>query len=76
MVRINATFAIMRVFFCRTPSSFVHEHVEHKAVFIKVETLQVVVQVRTMQQTVRDKVVLNAFILEVKIDVGNRLKVF
>ena len=29
-----------------------------------------------MKQTVRDKVVLNAFILEVKIDVGNCLKVF
>jgi len=49
VVCINATFTVVRVFLRWTPSGFVHEHVEYKSILIKIKTLQVVIQVGTVE---------------------------
>jgi len=44
VMRINAAFAVVAVFFRWTPRRFVKEHIKHESVLIQVERLQVVVQ--------------------------------
>lgn len=45
---INTAFAVVTVVLVGTPSALVHEHVENEAIFLQVDTLKVVVQVRTV----------------------------
>jgi len=76
VVGVNAAFAIVRVLLSGTPGCLVHKHIENKAVLIEIKTLKVVVQICTVYETVRNEVILNAFVLEVKIDVRYSLKIF
>ena len=65
VVGVNATFAVVTFFLRGTPSSFVHEHIEHESIFVQVQLLQVVVKVGTLHKTFRYEVVFDGFVLEV-----------
>ena len=43
VVRVNAGFAIVTVFFGWAPGCLIHEHIEHKSIFVYIELLQVIV---------------------------------
>lgn len=72
MVSVDTPLAVMRVFLCWTPCSLVHKHVENKAVFLQVKTLEVVVEIQAVEKALRHEVVLYTFVLEVQVDFLNR----
>ena len=41
MMRVNATFTVVAVFFGGAPGRLIHEHVEDETVLVQVQTLQV-----------------------------------
>lgn len=75
VVRIDTTFAVMTIFFGWAPGRLVHEHIEYETVLLQIQTLQIEVQIGAQEQTLRHKVVLDAFVLEVQIDISDCLQV-
>lgn len=75
VVSIDTTFAVMTIFFGWAPGRFVHEHIEYETVLLQIQTLQIEVQIGAQEQTLGHKVVLDAFVLEVQIDISDCLQV-
>ena len=75
MVRINAAFTVMTIFFIRAPGRLVHKHIEDKPIFGQVKVLQIVVQERTRDQTIRDEVVFDALVLEALVQLSDVVQV-
>jgi hypothetical protein len=69
VVGVDASFAVVAVLLGGAPGTLVHEHVEDESVFLQIQLLQIVVQVPALQQALRHKVILYAFVLEVLVDV-------
>jgi len=65
VVRVDAALAVVRILLSGTPSGLVHKHVEDEAVLVQIKALQVIIQVGTVYQAVRYKIILDAFVLEV-----------
>lgn len=67
------TLGVMWILLGRTPTCLVVEHEEDVALFFIVQIIQVLIQVVKCQETGRNKIVFDAFVLEVPI---NSLYVF
>ena len=66
----------MRIFSIRTPSSFVHEHIKYKPVFLKIKILEIVIKILAIKQTRRDEIVFDTFVLEILVYLRNLIQVF
>ena len=58
----------MRVFFGWAPTCLVVEHEEDVAFLLIIDVMEVFIQIIKCQETVRNKVVFDAFVLEVPIN--------
>ena len=76
MMSIYALLTIMRIFSIRTPSSFVHEHIKYKPVFLKIKILEIVIKILAIKQTRRDEIVFDTFVLEILVYLHNLIQVF
>jgi hypothetical protein len=76
VVGIDASFAVMAVFLGGAPGTLVHKHVEHEPILFQIQILQIGVQIPTLQQTLRHKVIFYAFVLKVLVDVLNVIEIF
>ena len=61
---VDATFAIMRIFLGWTPARLVEKHVKEKPIITHVKFSQLMVQKGAVQQTSRNEIVFDTFVLE------------
>lgn len=65
----------MRVLLSGAPTGLVKEHVEQKVIITHVQLSQLMVEIRTIEETSGDEIVLNTFVLEAAVDHFNLLEV-
>lgn len=75
MVCVDATFAIMGIFLGWTPARLVEKHVKEKPIITHVKFRQLMVQIGAVQQTSRNEIVFDTFVLEGVVDDFDLLEV-
>eukprot|EP00353_Schmidingerella_taraikaensis_P003136 CAMPEP_0185570776 /NCGR_PEP_ID=MMETSP0434-20130131/2961_1 /TAXON_ID=626734 ORGANISM="Favella taraikaensis, Strain Fe Narragansett Bay" /NCGR_SAMPLE_ID=MMETSP0434 /ASSEMBLY_ACC=CAM_ASM_000379 /LENGTH=178 /DNA_ID=CAMNT_0028185977 /DNA_START=2203 /DNA_END=2739 /DNA_ORIENTATION=+ len=75
MMRIEARFAVVAVLLRWAPTRLVEEHKKDVALFLRVNVIQPLVQVRELQQALWHEVIFDALVLEVAIHGLDQLEV-